>query len=1438
MSSNKKGTSQQALDDGNDKKAHQSDVAHFPIVGIGASAGGLQAFEALFNHLPAQPEMAFVLVQHLAPEYESELHQILQKHTQMPVRQVIQSEKIQINHVYVIPPGQNLSVKNGILYLSPPTEPRGLRTPIDLFFHSLAEDQGKNAICLILSGTGSDGMLGLKQIKEMGGVVFVQDPDDARHDGMPRSALRTGLIDIVAPVAELAQKLVTYRQSTEKIPFPKLETPIEGEQASILQRIFTQLHSQTGADFSQYKQATILRRIQRRMQVTQTVDLHAYYHLLRQDRTEAEFLQKELLISVTNFFRDPEAWAVLEKAIIPSLFDDKNSDDSIRIWVPGCATGEEAYSIAMLLVEEARRRGNAPSLQIFATDINSRAVRFARAGLYPVGIEANVSPERLKRFFEFQGDAYQVKAALQEIILFAEHNLIQDAPFAHLDLVSCRNLFIYLKRDIQKHVFKILRYALNEGGYLFLGNSESAERVSHLFSPVFKRERIYRAEAGKLHLPILPVKPGWQALPDGEETIQSNKYHQQESRRVPLGDVHRQLMLERYAPPSVLVDEGFEIRYKFGDVGRYLHHQEGVPTLNLLDNVNRRLESELRSGLFAVFRDQKPIMPRQVTFKGLDGSNERVRIRIEPVSPREGVDQFMALVIFESVPDRKRPLAVEDDDQGVASTRDNQFEEEIKALRHRLQTTSEQFETSNEELKTSNEELQSMNEELRSSAEELETSREELRSTNEELTSVNQELKIKVEEIKEANSDLINLMEATNIATLFLDRALRLKRYTPEAKDVFHLIPSDIDRPFSHISHKLRHETLSDLAEHVLKSLETVEMRVPSRDNRWYLLGMRPYRTVENKIDGVVMTLVEITALIQAENIADLRADQQAIVAELGILALRNFPLEELIDRAVQKAAVLLKVEFTKVLELIPGTDELFLKSGLGWQEGLVGSATVDTGLDSQAGYTLHSDKPVVVKDLRTETRFRGPALLTDHGVVSGISVIIHGLDGPYGVFGAHTREYREFTREDTDFLQGLANVLAASIENQAAEAKQTKLIGDVQAEQQRLAAILQQMPAAVIIASAPDGKLIMGNELVEKIWRRPFTKAEGIPDYATYRGLHLDGTPVQPEAWPLARAIATGEVIRGEEIIIERGDGTRGVISNSAAPILNDSGEIVAGVVIFQDVTQRKAVEKERDQLLTMLQKLNATLEDKVEMRTRELRKRNEQVSNMAAALTVAEQRERERISRILHDDLQQLLHAVQIRLTMLHAEVEKLGNTAVQKEVTALDQINSQALSVARSLMVELRPPVLEGEGLKEALSWLAGHMETVHNLEVNLHIKDDVSPANADLSELAFQIVRELLFNVVKHADVQTADLYLEKVNGRCQITIADQGKGFDKEQLTKKQPHRAGYGLHHIQERLELFDGTFAINTNPEEGTHIVFTLACDDSSSNKRGGDKM
>ena len=826
---------------------------HTFVVGIGASAGGIRALREFFDGVTEDSGMAYVVILHLSPQHQSNLPELLQNRTMLPVTQVNEPVKVEPNHVYVIPPQKYLIMSDGIIRLTEPERLHGHPTSIDLFFRTLADTYGKDAVAVMLSGIGADGTVGIGRIKEQGGFAIAQDPNEAEYDNMPRSAIDAGLVDIVLPVSEMPAKLVAIRDAARHLPPPATaeEIPADADEDA-LRNIITLLRLRTGNDFSQYRRPTLLRRIARRMLVRELHELKLYLDFLKDHPEEISALLRELLITVTNFFRDREAFELLDTEIIPLLFAGKGADDQVRVWSAGCATGEEAYSIAMMLAERGSKIPDPPKLQIFATDIDDRVIGQAREGRYPDAISLDISPERLRQFFTKEGEHYRVRKAIRDMVLFASHNLLSDPPFSKLDLISCRNLLIYLNREMQKRVLEILHFAIRPDGYLFLGSSESAENVPSLFLPIDKKHRIYRRRAlvGQLSPNLLGRKL--------EPRIPALEFRRHEA-SLSAGELHHEVV-EQLAPPSVLINEEFDILHSSTHAGEYMHVAGGEPARNLLKLVDPSIQLDLRTALFEAKSraDSNAGVTRRIRFNR-DGETRWLNLSVRQVRSGLRSTHGFFLVIFDETtePAKEDAPATSDEAAKVALVR--QLERELQEVKDQLRMTLEQHETSTEELRASNEELQAINEELRSATEELESSKEELQSVNEELSTVNQEYKEKIEEVGRSNSDLQNLIASIDIATIFLDRAFQIKRYTPHAQMLFNIAANDIGRPLDHFTHKLDYSSLRQDAESVLDRLQPVEREIRGIDGRWFLAHLTPYRTTEDKIEGVVLSFVDIT---------------------------------------------------------------------------------------------------------------------------------------------------------------------------------------------------------------------------------------------------------------------------------------------------------------------------------------------------------------------------------------------------------------------------------------------------------------------------------------------------------------------------------------------------------------------------------------------------
>jgi two-component system CheB/CheR fusion protein len=847
----------------------------FPIVGIGASAGGLAAFAAFFSGMPPldDPGMAFVLVQHLAPDHESLLTELLQRTTRMKVVEVTDGMVVQVNCVYIIPPNRDMAFLNGALHLLEPTAARGHRLPIDYLFSSLAQDQHERAIGIVLSGTGSDGTLGVRAIKDGGGMVMAQNPASCEFDSMPHSALATGFVDYELPPAEMPAQLMAYTSHAFGRP-PRTTATAQPQSESALKKIFVLLRAQTGHDFSQYKPTTIYRRIERRMAVHQVETLDAYVQYLQQTAAEVEALFRDILIGVTNFFRDPEAFAALESQAIPKLFDGKPPGSVVRVWTAGCSTGEEAYSIAILLQERLETLKQNYRVQVFATDIDSRAIATARAGLYPASIAQDMTPERLSRFFtaEADGSAYRVHKGIRDLLVFSEQDLIKDPPFSKLDLISCRNLMIYLGADLQKKLISLFHYALNPGGMLFLGTSETIGEFVDLFATLERKGKLYqrkedfqgaqRAALGRFLSHPKPKEAGPVLLPGGLP----------HAVKLSLRELTEQTLLQQVDKMAALVNANGDVLFLHGRSGMYLEPSPGEAGIsNILKMARDGLRRDLTTVLHKVAYSKERVSVTGVRVK-TNGHFTLVNVTVCPVAqgPAAALESPLYLVILDQAPPGLAQAAqVHKPSHGHDAHPDYnaqiaELNEELQAKEEYLHAANEELETANEELKSSNEEMQSVNEELQSSNEELETSKEELQSINEELTTVNTELQTKVGDLSRANNDMNNLLAGTGIGTIFVDHSLRILRFTPAATVIVNLILSDVGRPVAHIvSNLVGYDRLVADAQVVLNTLIPKEVDVQTTEGRFFTMRILPYRTLDNVIEGAVITFIEITAIVR-----------------------------------------------------------------------------------------------------------------------------------------------------------------------------------------------------------------------------------------------------------------------------------------------------------------------------------------------------------------------------------------------------------------------------------------------------------------------------------------------------------------------------------------------------------------------------------------------
>ena len=843
------------------KTAQNNSEKKLYIVGIGASAGGLEALEIFFNNLPTKSDMAFVVISHMGTPQKSLLPELLQRHTKIKVSQIQDGTKIMPNNIYVISPGQILSTLNGFFRLIGHKESAGVTYPIDTFFKSLALDYGDRAIGVILSGTGSDGTLGLKEISKAGGLAIVEDPKEAKYDGMPKSALESGYVDFSLPVKEISQQLALHGNRAVIIPGQKKDPLIP---KSYLEKIIAMIRNATGHDLSLYKTGTISRRIEKRINTHRLKNIAQYVRYLDENPQEAKLLFNETLIGVTSFFRDNKAFDILRDKIFPLMVKDKDPNYTFRFWVPGCSSGEEAYSLAIIFQEFLERTGKQYRYQIFSTDIDEAAINKARTGIYGKEISSDVSSARLKKYFSKEGDNYSIKKNIREKVVFAVQDITRDSPFSKLDMVSCRNMLIYMNQDLHQKIIPLFQYTLNPGGILFLGSSETIGSYVRNFSIIDKKWKIYRASPINYKTRLILnsstniLKAGHCLKPD----FKNSEPNMRQENKPSLESLTEKSLFSDYVPASVVINEQGDILYVHGKTGNFLEPAEGESSFNIFEMAKESLRIELRSSVRKTISQKRSMVREELQVKN-NGKCQVINLITRPLLV-PGTGQNLILVIFEEIKNREcvELASKKSSKSSIANrTRNEELEKELKYTKEDLQTTIEELEASNEELRSSVEELQSSNEELQSTNEELETSREELQSLNEELNTLNAEQESKVGELIETRSNFKNLMEATKIATIFLDNDLRIKSFTPEILSIFNLIPSDIGRPIIDIATNFEHVNFLHDIKKVFETLVVNEQNIKIKDGKWFHMRILPYRSLTNVIEGVVITFMDITEI-------------------------------------------------------------------------------------------------------------------------------------------------------------------------------------------------------------------------------------------------------------------------------------------------------------------------------------------------------------------------------------------------------------------------------------------------------------------------------------------------------------------------------------------------------------------------------------------------
>jgi len=1365
-----------------------------PLVGLGGSAGSIPALKSFLENSPADSGQAFVVVVHLAPEHASTLAEILQKSTTMPVKQVTERQKVEPNHVYVIPPRKAIRAVDSHLVLSDdPLSPRGRHVAVDLFFRTLADTYGPHAAAVVLSGADSDGAIGIKRIKERGGLTVAQDPNEAEHASMPRAAIATNMVDWVLPVAEMPARLKQYFALEKQLQLPPeveaaealaaRDTQREKSQAEIaesqLKDVLAFLRTRIGRDFSVYKRATVVRRIARRMQVNGVQDLASYLGCLRTTPGEAGALLQDLLISVTNFFRDGDCFLALE-AHLCELFKGKGPSDSIRVWVPACATGEEAYSLAIMLADKAREMDAPPMIQVFATDLDEDAIRSAREGSYPTTIEADVSEELLRRYFTKELRGYKVRREIRETVLFAQHDLLKDSPFSRLDLISCRNLLIYLNRDAQHRVFEIFHFALLPNGHLFLGSSESAEDVGTLFSVVDKKHRIFmQRPIPRAALPVLASGPSSLTLSREEHknlgqppvTLPAAAFDRAllapvgthgatEGRAISWGELHFKL-LEALAPPSILVDAEHDIRHLSPGAGRFLQFTGGEPSRSLLKAVLPSLRIELRAALYqaAQVKASSEVLVSPVE---LGGETMEVAIR---VSPAKDIGSDFYVVVFNARPLGGQPPSEASQPERIgADPIARHLDRELERLRAHLRDTVEQYEASTEELKASNEELQAMNEELRSATEELETSREELQSINEELTTVNQELKGKVDELGHSNSDMQNLMDATAIATVFLDRDLRITRYTPSAVTLFNLIVTDLGRPLSDLATRLDYPELSEDARRVLERLVPIEREVGLPDGKWFLSRLLPYRTVDDRIAGVVVSFIDITERKQAEEV---RLWLSAVVAS-STDAIISFSMDH------------------TILSWNAGAERIF---GYGATDaiGQPLSMLAPGGADEQDRVIRQLRQDTAVTNLETVWRCQDGS---DIHVALSVSPI---KDTQGAVIGG-TAIARDITQQ-----------------RKAAEA--------LRISEERLRLTVENATDYAIFSTDLERNITVWNTGAQRVLG--YAESEVLGRSADIIFTDADRAAGAP-AQEAQSALREGRAADDREH--QRKDGSRFWASGVMMLMRDANGQAVGFVKILRDQTAdrqaQQALERSQADLVRALAE-------------------NETARAELQAADVAKDRFLAVLSHELRNPLASIDSAGALMLTaQLPVADREAAAKMVKRQAGAMKMLLDDLLDVSRLKLGRLelhREKVRLASVVDTALETIRPMLETMgHHLEVDL----PSYPVELDADPLRLtQVISNLLSNSIKYTQPGgSLSLRARLVARDAVITVSDNGAGMEPAQIqsmfemfTQAQPvadrsHGLGIGLALVKSIVEMHGGKIeAFSPGPGQGSEFRVTL---------------
>jgi two-component system CheB/CheR fusion protein len=1392
----------------------ESARTEFLVVGLGGSAGAINSFLEFFHQVPEASGMAYVVILHLSPEHESRLAEVLQSAAKIPVTQLRETVRVEPDRIYVIPPNKSLAMVDGHLELSAITGFEQRRAPIDIFFRTLADSLESRAVSVIMSGSGSDGSIGLRRIKECNGLVVVQDPAQAPFAEMPRSAIATGLVDFVVPAAEMPRRIIAYRDQIRSIRIPEDAAQRSGDDERALTAIFTTLRKRTGQDFANYKRSTLLRRVERRLAVRGLQELSEYARLIADDAEEPAALLRELLISVTNFFRDAPVWERIEQMLIPRILENKRPEDHLRIWVAGCATGEEAYSMAILLAD----RQNLPNVQIFATDLDEHAIARARNGIYNEAEVADVSPERLRRYFVQERDGFRVRREIREMVVFAHHNLLTAPPFAHLDLVTCRNLLIYLNRAAQQRALEVLHFALEPGGYLLLGTAESAEAAASLFTTVDKEMHLFQSRDVPRVITPVPAREAIRTTPAPPAELRPFQTGARE-RLGPI-DLHHRL-LEQYAPPSLIVDDQHNIVHLSNRAGRYLQFSGGEATTNVLQVVRPELGVELRSALFQAGQKRASVAARNLLVHTGDGE-ERIDLSVRPVLREDDPARGYFLILFEEAGHAQpllEPIAVE--------PAARHLEEELLRTKARMRSTIEQYEVQAEEAKASNEELQAMNEELRSTAEELETSQEELQSVNEELQTVNQELKVKIDEITHTSDDLRNLMSSTEIGTVFVDRSLRVKLFTPRAREIFNLIPADVGRSLLDLTSKVDLHGLAADMERVLGQLQTVDREVATGGGVSYLMRLLPYRTADDRIDGVVLTFVDITRRARAETA--LREREAQMAADLAGMRRLHELHSKLITETNLKTALdeilAVAVDFANsdrgTIQLVShGGKQLEIVAHRGFAED---SSFINFFRSRDFAEGPDKLRRLIVEDVSVAPGLAGTeagAAMIGDGVLAGQSTPMISRSGEVvGVLSTQHREPHRPTGQEMQLLDLVAWTAANFIERHRAaastaeELKATRLLRDLAARpvtEATAEALYQDILSAAITLTGADAGMV---QMLDRERQELFLLAtRGFPEQTRRRFARVDANSKTSCGQALIaskRTFADYDVPAGHDPDGSlRAHAELGYLSGQSTPLVSRSGKPM-GMLSTHWRTRRRPNDTEVRYLDLLARQAADLIEERTSREHLEhlVKQRTEELRTTARRVVESQEEERQRIARELHDEMGQHLTALQLGLEGLAGRGE---------DVERLKLIVSRLDETVDRLILELRPPALDDLGLHGAIGSLLDEFRRSTGLRADLHTRGMDGVRLAQPVEITlYRVLQETLTNISRHAQAKNVSVIIERQHDQIQVIVEDDGKGFDDDGARREAVR--GLGLLGMRERVALIGGSLSIESGQGRGT---------------------